>query len=147
MITLVFYTLILIAVFAGSSSYFFEREKGFGITTKKKSKNDGYTKLMSEKDMMKDYGIKKIKITDDTYDAGGFPVINNGKYAWVDDGENHSLIMGASGSGKSTTFMFPLIKILARHGESMIVTDPKDELYEECGNLLKDKGYTFEVLI
>ena len=141
LITLVFYTLILIAVFAGSSSYFFEREKGFGITTKKKSKNDGYTKLMSEKDMMKDYGIKKIKITDDTYDAGGFPVINNGKYAWVDDGENHSLIMGASGSGKSTTFMFPLIKILARHGESMIVTDPKGELYEECGNLLKDKGY------
>lgn len=139
--TLAFYVLAVIAVFVSCSSYFFEREEGFGITTKKKSKNDGYTKLWSKKDMMNDYDIKKIRIIDDTYDAGGFPVINDGKYAWVDNGENHSLIMGASGSGKSQSFMFPLIKILARHGESMIVTDPKGELYEGCGELLKDKGY------
>jgi type IV secretion system protein VirD4 len=49
--------------------------------------------------------------------------------------------MGASGSGKTQAFMFPLIKILGRAGESMIVTDPKGELYEACGNLLKEKGY------
>lgn len=139
--TILFFILCLVALMTACSSYFFEREEGFGVTTKKKSKNDGYTKLWSDKDMKKDYGIKKIIIKDDTYDAGGFPVINNGKEAWVDDGENHSLIMGASGSGKSQSFMKPLIRILGRHGESMIVTDPKGELYESCGNLLKEKGY------
>ena len=145
--TLLFYILALIAIFTACSSYFFEREEGFGITTQKKSKNDGYSKLMSENDMKKDYGIKKVHLIDDSYDAGGFPVINNGKDAWVDDsGQPHALIMGASGSGKTQAFMFPLIKILGRHGESMIVTDPKGELYENCGALLKEKGYKIILL-
>ena len=140
--TISFYIIALVALMLACSSYFFEREEGFGITTEKKSKNDGYSKLMSEKDMKKDYGIKKVHLKDDTYDAGGFPVINNGVDAWVDDsGQPHSLIMGASGSGKTQAFMFPLIRILGRHGESMIVTDPKGELYENCGALLKEKGY------
>ncbi len=140
--TMLFYILSLVAIIAGCSSLFFEREKGFGITTDKKSKNDGYSKLMSESEMKKDYGIKKVHLKDDTYDAGGIPIINNGKDAWVDDsGQPHSLIMGASGSGKTQAFMFPLIKILGRHGESMIVTDPKGELYEKCGEILKEKGY------
>ncbi len=145
--TILFYILALVAIIAGCSSLFFEREQGFGITTEKKSKNDGYSKLMSESDMKKDYGIKKVHLKDDSYDAGGIPVINNGKDAWVDDnGQPHSLIMGASGSGKTQAFMFPLIRILGRHGESMIVTDPKGELYEKCGELLKEKGYKIILL-
>lgn len=140
--TIVFYIVAIIALMLACSSYFFEREKGFGLSTEQKSKNDGYSKLMTENDMKKDRGIKKICLIDDTYDAGGIPFINDGKNAWVDDsGEPHALIMGASGSGKTQCMMFPLIKILARHGESIIVTDPKGELYEECGNLLKEKGY------
>ena len=144
---LILYTIIIyIAVIAGlmlsSSSYFFERESGFGITTEKKSKNDGYSKLMSDSEMKKDRGIVKIHLTDDTYEGGGIPFINDGVNAWVDNsGEPHALIMGASGSGKTQCMMFPLLKILARHGESVIVTDPKGELYEECGKLLQEKGY------
>ena len=145
--TLVFYILSLVAIIAGCSSLFFDREEGFGITTEKKTKNDGYSKLMSESDMKKDYGVKKVHLKDDSYDAGGIPIINNGKDAWVDDsGQPHALIMGASGSGKTQAFMFPLIRILGRHGESMIVTDPKGELYEKCGELLKEKGYKIILL-
>lgn len=145
--TLLFYILSLVAIFTACSSYFFEREDGFGITTEKKSKNDGYSKLMSEKDMKKDYGIQKVHLKDDSYEAGGIPVINDGKDAWVDaSGQPHALIMGASGSGKTQAFMFPLIKILGRAGESMIVTDPKGELYENCGSLLKEKGYKIILL-
>lgn len=140
--TLIIYFLVVLAVMLGCSSYFFEREEGFGITTEKKTKKDGYSKLLTEKEMKKEYGIKKVHLKDDNYEAGGIPVINNGKDAWVDNsGQPHALIMGASGSGKTQAFMFPLINILGRHGESMIVTDPKGELYEECGNLLKEKGY------
>lgn len=145
--TLLFYILVLIALLTACSSYFFEREEGFGVTTKKKVKNDGYSKLMSEKDMKKDYGIVKVHLKDDNYEAGGIPMINDGKDAWVDaSGQPHALIMGASGSGKTQAFMFPLIKILGRSGESMIVTDPKGELYEACGELLKEKGYKIILL-
>ena len=140
--TLTLYFLSLVALMLACSSYFFEREEGFGFAPGKKSKPDGYSKVMSEKDMKKAPGIKKVHLQDDEYPAGGIPIINNGKDAWVDDsGEPHSLIMGASGSGKTQALMFPYIKILGRHGESMIVTDPKGELYEECGNMLKEKGY------
>ncbi len=139
----IFFSIVIMT----SSSLFFEREKGFGITTQKKSKNDGYSKLMDDKDMKSDYGIKKIRLKDEDYEAGGIPFINDGEYAWVDDsGQPHSLIMGASGSGKTQCMMFPLLKILARHGESVIVTDPKGELYEECGKMLQEKGYRIILL-
>ncbi len=145
--TIVFYILALVAILAASSSYFFDREEGFGITTEKKTKADGYSKLMTANEMKKDRGIKKVHLKDDSYPAGGIPVINDGKDAWVDDsGEPHSLIMGASGSGKTQAFMFPYIRILGRHGESMIVTDPKGELYEGCGKLLQEKGYKIILL-
>ena len=35
----------------------------------------------------------------------------------------------------------PLIKLLAKKGESMILTDPKGELYEESASMLIEKGY------
>ena len=140
--TVVLYFLTLIALMMACSNYFFEREEGIGFSLGKKQKADGYSKLLSDKQMKKEYGIKKIHLKDDNYDAGGIPIINNGVDAWVDDsGQPHSLIMGASGSGKTQALMYPYIKILGRHGESMIVTDPKGELYEECGNMLKEKGY------
>ena len=41
MTTLMFFALAVIAILAACSSYFFDREEGFGITTQKKSKNDG----------------------------------------------------------------------------------------------------------
>ncbi len=145
--TLVFYFLTLAALMLACSSYFFEREEGFGITTEKKSKNDGYSKLLSESEMKKDRGIVKIHLKDEDYPAGGIPFINNGTDAWVDDGgEPHALVMGASGSGKTQQLMFPLVNILARHGESIIVTDPKGELYEGCGKLLQEKGYKIILL-
>ncbi len=145
--TLVFYFLTLIALMLACSSYFFEREEGFGFTTELKSKNDGYSKLLSEREMKKERGIVKIHLKDEDYPGGGLPFINNGTDAWVDDsGEPHALVMGASGSGKTQQLMFPLVNILARHGESIIVTDPKGELYEGCGKLLQEKGYKIILL-
>ena len=39
-----------------------------------------------------------------------------------------------------------MIKLLAKHNESMILTDPKGELYEETAALLKDEGYNIITL-
>ncbi|MEG2457788.1 MAG: type IV secretory system conjugative DNA transfer family protein [Bacilli bacterium] len=139
--TLCFFLLALIGIIMGTKNFFIDREKGWGFTTKKKEDKKGYSKWMNEDEMKKAYDIKEITLKDEEYAHAGVPVINNGKKAWVDDGENHTLVIGASGSGKTQCLIHPYIKILAKHGESMIVTDPKGEIYEESANLLKERGY------
>ena len=138
--TLAFYLFALIAVFMSASSYFFDREKGFGFGKKEES-SDGWSRWMKADEMKKAYNIKKIVLKNEDYEHAGVPIIINDKEAWVDDGENHSLIIGASGSGKTWTIIDPLVKILGKAGESMIVTDPKGEIYEHNANLLREKGY------
>ncbi len=138
--TITIYILALIGVFMSTSKYFFDMEKGFGFG-KKKDKSDGWSRWFKDDEMKSAYGIKKIKLTDPEYKSAGIPIILTDKEAWVDDGENHSLIIGASGSGKTWTIIDPLVKILAKGGESMVITDPKGEIYEHNANLLRDKGY------
>ena len=59
----------------------------------------------------------------------------------------HALVIGSTGSGKTTTFINPMIQLLAATncGSSMIMTDPKGELYDLHSQYLKDRGY--EVLV
>ncbi|MGN0678822.1 MAG: type IV secretory system conjugative DNA transfer family protein [Oscillospiraceae bacterium] len=60
----------------------------------------------------------------------------------------HGLIIGATGSGKTTTFINPMIQILAKSGagSSMICTDPKGELFQMHSKFLQDRGYKVMVL-
>ena len=60
----------------------------------------------------------------------------------------HSLIIGATGSGKTTTFVNPMIQILAASaaGSSMLVTDPKGELFSLHSKFLVERGYDVKVL-
>ncbi len=135
--TLVFFLLALIAIFTAVSSYFFDREKGFGIATTKKDK--GYSRWCKDSEMKKD--LVKINIKDETIPVGGVPLISNGKNIWLDKGEQHYVVLGATASGKTEIVAKPMIKILAKAGESMIVTDPKGELYESSAEMLRERGY------
>lgn len=139
--TVTLYICALIAVFMSTSSYFFDREKGFGFGKKKDKDEPGWSRWMKEDEMKKAYDVKEITLNADTYEHAGIPIILKEDKAWVDDGENHSLIIGASGSGKTWTIIDPLVKILGKAGESMIVTDPKGEIYEHNANMLREKGY------
>lgn len=60
----------------------------------------------------------------------------------------HTLVIGTTGSGKTTTFINPTIQILAntKNKPSMLVTDPKGELYALHAKSLINRGYRVQVL-
>ena len=140
--TLTFYILALVGIFVAVSSYFFDREKGFGFSTSKKDK--GYSRWAKESEVKK----QLVEVDPEAYtaDAAGLVVINNGKKIWVDNGEAHNIVVGSTGSGKTQAIVFPLVQSLAKRGESMIITDPKGEIYENTANMLRERGYNIVIL-
>ena len=125
-------------------SYFFEMEKGIGFTSEKKDK--GYSRWAKEKEIKAEDDVVMVTPGQEYSDAAGVPLILNDKEAWVDNGEYHTLVIGSTGSGKTQTVIKPTVKLLAKAGESMIITDPKGEIYEATANMLRDKGYDVQIL-
>ena len=142
--TLGFYLIALIGVIVSASSYIFEFEKGFGITTDKKDK--GYSRWAKDKEIMEKKEVEPINIKDKNSNAGGTPLIYKDGQIYVDNGENHTLVLGATGSGKTQTVILPTVKVLAKHNESMVITDPKGEIYEKTSEMLRAKGYQILLL-
>ena len=140
--TLLFYFLSLGGLFVSVSSYFFEREKGFGITTDKKDK--GYSRWAKDKEIKEE--LQMVEIQQKSSKAAGVPIILNDKEMWVDNSEYHSLVIGATGSGKTQTVILPQVHSLAKAKESMIITDPKGEIYEKTSNMLRARGYQILLL-
>lgn len=60
--------------------------------------------------------------------------------------ESHAFIIGESGCGKTRRVILPTIRLLAKTNESMVVSDPKGELYRKTANALKSCGYAVNVL-
>ena len=143
--TLLFFFISLGAIMALVSSYFFEREVGFGFS-KEKKQGGGYSKWAKVDDIKKAIGVKEVNESDYTYDAAGVPLYTEKGKIWVDDGESHSLIIGSTGSGKTYCIVNPLVHILAKHSESMVITDPKGEIYENNAGFLRDRGYKIVLL-
>lgn len=67
-------------------------------------------------------------------------------YTWLDVGDTHVLLIGATRSGKSRRGILPTIWTLAYAGESMILTDVKGELNAHSAKFLKEMGYKVIIL-
>lgn len=61
--------------------------------------------------------------------------------AYVDTGDTHCLVIGATRSGKSRRIIIPTIWNLARKAENMVISDPKGELHARCAKYLTGLGY------
>ncbi len=140
--TIVLYLVALLGLFASVSSMFFDREKGFGITTEKKDK--GYSRWAKDKEIKEELDCVEIKAKNSK--SAGVPIILNENEMWVDNGEYHSLVIGATGSGKTQGVILPTVHSLAKAKESMIITDPKGEIYEKTSNMLRARGYQILLL-
>ena len=146
-ITLFMFVIALILIFTSVSSYIFNKEKGKGIGIKIGEKQEsGYARWSTDKEIKNDTNIAKVDPKADTLNAAGIPLINNGKEIWVDNGEYHNLVIGSTGSGKTQTIVKPMVNLLAKKGESMIITDPKGEIYKYAATALKERGYKIIVL-
>ena len=144
--TLLLFFLVLIAIFASVSSYIFDREKGgFSINIGEKDEK-GYARWSKTNEIKHAPKMVKVPISEPDSKAAGTVLINDGKNMWVDNGENHTLVIGATGSGKTTCLVDPLVYSLAKAKESMIITDPKGEIYKMHSNLLRARGYKIIVL-
>ena len=143
LLTIIVWIVVLLSIIFGTSSNFFEKEKGFGFSFQKKDKG-GYSRWATEKEFKSE--LKHVYADDKTSQVAGIPLINNGHDIWVDNGDYHNLIIGSTGSGKTEMLVQPMVKLLAKKGESMIITDPKGEIYENNANELREKGYNVVLL-
>lgn len=78
----------------------------------------------------------------------GVPIAWNSSLGMVsvDQTDSHTLVIGPTGSKKSRLVIMPQVRILGSEQESMIICDPKAEIYSRTGEYLKNKGYQILVL-
>ena len=139
--TIIFWILAIVILTASVSSHFYTREKGFGF--KEGKKENGFGRFAKEDEYKKFKDVEPVEITAKESVSAGFPLVYDKKknLVYVDNGESHSLVIGATGSGKTQMVINPLVNLLAKKGESMVITDPKGEIFEKNGEMLKDLGY------
>ena len=144
-LTILLFIISLVVIFSSVSSTIFDFDKGFGFSLGEKEEK-GYNKFMTEREMKNAFMIRKVPLKAEHAEHAGMVFINDGKNMWVDDGEYHTLIIGQSGSGKTTALVTPLVKSLMKHDESMIITDLKGEIYRDQAAELKERGYNIIVI-
>ncbi len=143
-LVIVIWLAVIGTVFGSTSSYFFEREKGFGFTDI--PKENGYSRWAKDKEIMNAKEVVKVPFADRVAEVGGTPIIYDKENAYVDNSNMHTLVIGATGSGKTAGIVNPTMKHLIKAKESIVITDPKGEIYEDNYKILKDAGYQIIVL-
>lgn len=79
---------------------------------------------------------------------GGVIIARDGDKFFIDDSPTNNLIIGTTRSGKGELFVFPSIDLYSRAKEkaSLVVNDPKAELYSASKEILEQRGYRVELL-
>lgn len=71
----------------------------------------------------------------------------SGRYEVTMKDEMHALVIGTTGTGKTTMLIDPAIRIYAHTAEkpSLVIADPKGELYEKHARALMEEGYDVQI--
>jgi len=128
------------------SGYKYDRDKrGFDVLPDGTHGTSGFMKR-KEMDAILEYGeVSKLKGTilgkikeypddPDRYADYITPKRNNGL-------NDHIMVFGASGAGKSRGFVKPFILQCAARKESLVLVDPKGEFYESMSEYMRNEGY------
>lgn len=68
------------------------------------------------------------------------------KKLYVDGSDAHTLLIGATGSKKSRLVVMPSVRTIAATGESMVICDPKGEIYRRTAGYLKENEYKIHAI-
>lgn len=107
-------------------------------------KNELYPIKVNGKDFLKsNFGEPKQIKSYDKNGKAGIPLFYDeiNKILFVDHTDKHSLIVGSTGSKKSRLLAMPCVYSLGLGKESMIISDPKAEIYMKTSGFLKEQGY------
>lgn len=118
-----------------------DKERNFVYSNKGTYGTSGF---MSEKEMKTVFNL-----THDLKDCSGTVLgLYDGKYICVPQNgrlNKNIAVYGASGSMKTRAFCINRILQAVQGGESLIICDPKSELYEKTSEYLRRKNYTVRV--
>ena len=67
----------------------------------------------------------------------GTPIMYDDKNLYLLKRNFHTLVIGSTGSGKTQSIVLPQIKLSMKAGESLVVSDPKGELYKNTADALE----------
>lgn len=102
-----------------------------------------YSKWISKKEMkenLEEFHLdKKEKIT-------GVPLLYEENTLYISTKDSHNLIIGSTGSGKTQGIILPEIKLSINKKESLIINDPKKDIYERVARQCKKEGYEIVVI-
>lgn len=133
------------------SGYKYTRDpRGFDILPDATHGSSGF---MSQKEMVPVLNIESVAATEGTVigklrehpddDA------KYSKYLSIKKGiglSDHTIVFGATGSGKSRGYVIPFIFQAVKRNESIIIVDPKGELYEKTSEYMRSEGgYTTKI--
>lgn len=116
--------------------------KDFNVSQK------GGERFITDEEKREQYKAVPINGGEWKSDKGGVIVSRNGNNFLVDEEPGHTLVIGATRSGKGEMFVRPMIELLSRCSckPSMIIADPKLELTRYNYQALKNRGYDVFVI-
>jgi type IV secretion system protein VirD4 len=92
----------------------------------------------------------KSKLTPVSYDSeikkSGIPMMYEDKNLYIKDDEEHTMVIGATGCGKTQTITLPQLRLAIKAKESFIVHDVKGEIYDILSGELKKQNYNTIVI-
>lgn len=92
---------------------------------------------------------KEIPDKNDSFEGyGGIPITHYQDKYYIDDTTVNTIGLGTSRSGKGELIVFPMIDNISRglKKASMVINDPKGELFAGSYEMLKTRGYNIQIL-
>ncbi|MBQ9448864.1 MAG: type IV secretory system conjugative DNA transfer family protein [Acholeplasmatales bacterium] len=154
MLILVFFSIFSLYCFVINKNFIsiFAKDGPSGKLKQMKDSNLENSRWMTEKEkktIFKQYSFNSLgNVTKDGIPVKATLDPNKKDMQVMFNSPCHSIIIGSTGSGKTTTFVSPMIQILGatKAGSSMIITDPKGELFSMHSQFLQDRGYDVKVV-
>ena len=89
---------------------------------------------------------RSVSMEDTSPKDSGIPLdVKNGKVA-ISEPENHCMVSGVSGKGKTRRELYPTVILSARAGRSMVIADMKGEIYRNTAEEVRRCGHDIRVI-